>query len=425
MGVTSSHLFAEAQSILVGGVDSPVRAFKSVGGSPIFIKEGKGAYLLSEEEKVYLDYVLSWGPMILGHADPDVTNAISKRAEKGTAFGAPSALETQLAQWIQLFLPSMQKIRFVNSGTEATMSAIRAARGFTKRNLVVKFTGCYHGHVDSLLVSAGSGVLTLGNPDSAGVPQEFVSQTAVVDYNDIQSISDLFHFKGDQIAAVIVEPVAGNMGVVLPEPDFLKTLRQLCTRYQAVLIFDEVMTGFRVHPGGAQGLFGIEPDLTCLGKVIGGGLPCGAYGGKAEIMNGVSPEGNVYQAGTFSGNPLTMAAGIATLQKLKEEHGIQRAIEKTTTLVEGLRDILRHKKKPYAVQNCGTMFSVFFTQGPVKNLKDTKNVDTMAFSGYYHHMLDHGIYMAPSAFESNFVSTCHQEREITKTLAAFEKSILT
>ncbi len=419
----SERLFNEANQILVGGVNSPVRAFKSVGGTPVFIKEGQGAYLRTEDDQLLIDYVLAWGPMLLGHADPEVSLAIAQAAGHGTAFGAPGRLETELATLIQGFFPSMAKIRFVNSGTEATMSALRVARGFTKRSKVIKFSGCYHGHVDSLLVSAGSGGLTFGEPDSDGVPREMVSQTLVLPFNDVQAISDVFRFQGDQIAAVIVEPVCGNMGVVLPDPMFLTQLRALCTRYQAVLIFDEVMTGFRVHAGGAQALYGVIPDLTCLGKVIGGGLPCGAYGGRTEIMACVSPVGKVYQAGTMSGNPVVMAAGIATLTQIRDLPVVQTATAQTTRLVDGMRAILAQKQRAYTLVHCGTMFSVFFCEGPVTTLKDTQRADTRSFSRYYHEMLSEGIYLAPSAFESNFMSWRHSDRDIHRTLVAFEKCV--
>ena len=419
----SQTLFNQAKQVLVGGVNSPVRAFKSVGGTPIFMKSGKGPYLFSEDGQRYVDYVLAWGAMLLGHADDTVTEALRDQLLTGTAYGTPTALETELALLVQDFFPSMKKIRFVNSGTEATMSAIRVARGFTKRNLIVKFNGCYHGHVDSLLVGAGSGGLTFGKPESDGIPTEFIQHTVVLDYNDSAALTDLFHYKGDQIAAVIVEPVCGNMGVVLPVPDFLRTLRQLCTRYQSLLIFDEVMTGFRVHQGGAQALYNIEPDLTCIGKVIGAGIPSGAYGGRADVMDVVSPLGGVYQAGTFSGNAIAMRAGITVLNKLKTHNIVAKSHQNAATLVEGLRDIIRHAGVPITITHCGSMFSLYFCDGPIQNLTDTKKTDVQKFNAFYHKMLAQGIYMAPSAFEANFVSAVHSPQDLTQTLAAVEKSV--
>jgi len=423
MTTNSEQLFELAQSVLVGGVNSPVRAFKSVGGTPVFMKEAQGPYLRSADNALFIDYVLAWGPMLLGHADAEVVRAITQQAGRGSAFGAPTEAETILAQLIQYFFPSMEKLRLVSSGTEATMSALRVARGYTKREMVIKFTGCYHGHADSLLVSAGSGGLTFGVPDSDGVPAAFVGHTAVLPYNDCQSVSDLFHFKGDEIAAVILEPVCGNMGVVLPDPEFLKTLRLLCTRYGAILIFDEVMTGFRVDLGGAQALYSILPDMTCLGKVIGGGLPCAAYGGRSDIMAKLAPEGGVYQAGTMSGNSVAVAAGIATLEQLKGSQKFEHAKAMTKELVTGFKKILVKKKLPYTVPNCGTMFSVFFCEGVVNSLEDTKRVDRKAFAEYYHRMLAGGIYMAPSPFESNFMSAAHQVRDVEKTIQMFEKCL--
>ncbi len=419
----SKTLFDQAKQVLVGGVNSPVRAFKSVGGTPIFMKSGKGPYLFSEDGQRYIDYVLAWGAMLLGHADETLTEALRDQLLTGTAFGAPTAIETELAVLVQDFFPSMKKIRFVNSGTEATMSAVRVARGVTKRNLIVKFNGAYHGHVDSLLVGAGSGGLTFGKPESEGVPAEFIQHTAVLEYNDISALADLFHFKGDQIAAVIVEPVCGNMGVVLPVPDFLKTLRQLCTRYHSLLIFDEVMTGFRVHQGGAQALYNVEPDLTCIGKVIGAGIPSGAYGGRADVMDAVAPLGGVYQAGTFSGNAIAMRAGITVLTKLKTHNIVAKSHQNATYLVDGLRAIFRQASVPITINHVGSMFSLYFCDGPIQNVSDTKKSDTSKFNAFYHKMLDHGIYMAPSAFEANFISSVHSPQDLTQTLAAVEKSV--
>ncbi len=423
MNIRSNMLFSEAQKILVGGVNSPVRAFKSVGGSPLFMKKGQGPYLYSEDDQEYIDYVLSWGPMLLGHADPDVTKALLEAVQKGTSFGTPSQLETQLALLVQNFFPSLEKIRFVCSGTEACMSAIRLARGFTQRKLIVKFNGCYHGHADSMLVAAGSGSLTFGHPDSAGVLEEVAQNTLVLDYNDIASLKKLFETKGPQIAGVIIEPVAGNMGVVLPKEGFLQTLRELCTQYNSVLIFDEVMCGLRVHLGGAQALFNITPDLTCLGKVIGGGFSSAAYGGRADIMAFVSPLGHVYQAGTLAGNPIAMTAGIATLTKLKTHGLFEKAIEHTQALTQGMSDRLKRKNLSYVLNSVGTMFSLFFTSHPVSSLAEAKTSDTALFKTYFHHMLNQGIYLAPSQFEANFMSTVHSEKDIQNTLSAFEKAI--
>ncbi|MGE4170404.1 MAG: glutamate-1-semialdehyde 2,1-aminomutase [Candidatus Margulisiibacteriota bacterium] len=420
MTTASEVCFEAAKSVFVGGVNSPVRAFKSVGGTPVFMKEGQGPYLVSEDNQRYIDYVLSWGPMLVGHAHPKVVSALQAAVAKGTSFGTPGRLETELAVLVQQFFPSMEKLRFVSSGTEATMSAIRLARGATQRPYILKFNGCYHGHVDSLLVAAGSGALTFGHPDSAGVPQALAEQTLVADYNDTEQVQALFKAHGHHIAGVIVEPVCGNMGVILPKPGFLETLRQLCTAHDAILIFDEVMTGFRVAPGGAQEKFGITPDLTCLGKVIGGGLPCGAFGGRADLMGHLSPEGPVYQAGTLSGNPIAMTAGIATLGILKEEPVFKTAAESTDFLTTGLNQILNGK---YTVNTIGTMFSIFFCSGTVEGTADTRRVDTAAFRQYYHRMLDLGIYLAPSAFEANFLSSAHSSADLVATLAAFEKAV--
>ncbi len=416
----SQTLFQAAKAILVGGVNSPVRAFKSVGGDPVFFKRGYGPILLSEDNKEYVDYVLSWGPMILGHADAEVLQKTWAVMQNGTSFGAPTALETELAELVQSFVPSMERIRFVNSGTEACMSAIRLARGATGRKRIVKFDGCYHGHADSLLVAAGSGALTHGEPDSAGVLPELAQFTGVLPYNDIPAITAYFDAVGHEVAAVIVEPVCGNMGVVLPDPDFLPTLRSLCDQYGALLIFDEVMTGFRVGLGGAQSLYSIVPDLTCLGKVIGGGLPCAAYGGKADIMTQLSPMGPVYQAGTLSGNPVAMASGIATLTRLKDPAVFQAAVTHTDQIVLGITELLAQQRVAGTVAHCGTMWNVFFTEGPVQNLQDAKRSDTQRFARYYRTMLAEGVYLAPSQFESNFVSCRHGVVELEKLMHAFK-----
>ncbi|NBV41249.1 glutamate-1-semialdehyde-2,1-aminomutase [bacterium] len=422
-GILSQNLFEEASEILVGGVNSPVRAFRNVGGSPLFIKSGNGARIVTEDGQSLIDYVLSWGPMILGHAHPDVLAAISGAIVNGTSFGAPTRSETVLGKLIQGFFPSVEKVRFVNSGTEACMSAIRLARGFTGRRRIVKFDGCYHGHADSLLVAAGSGALTHGEPDSAGVLPELAQFTSVLPYNDIDAITSLFAEVGHDIAAVIVEPVAGNMGVVLPKPGFLETLRSITEEYESVLIFDEVMTGFRVHLNGAQSRFGITPDLTCLGKVIGGGLPCAAYGGRAEIMNFLSPVGAVYQAGTLSGNPVAMAAGIATLNLLKDGTAFEKAARFTSDLASELRDRLRVARIPAQVHSIGTMWSIFFTDHPVTTLTDAMTTDKNQFKRYYWDLLESGIYLAPSPYESNFVSSCHSVADLEATCEAVSKSL--
>lgn len=421
----SQVLFEEAKTVLVGGVDSPVRAFKSVGGHPIFMKSAQGPYLFSEDGDRYIDYVLSWGPHVLGHQHPVVIQAITQEIQQGLSYGTPSHLESKLAKLIRSFLPSIQKLRFVNSGTEATMSMIRLARGFTGRSVIVKFEGCYHGHVDSLLVSAGSGGLTFGVPDSAGILPDLAKHTQVLPYNDIEALKALFLSQGPEIAGVIIEPVCGNMGLVLPDPHFLHTLRSLCTEYDSLLLFDEVMTGFRVSLGGAQGLYGIQPDLTALGKVIGGGLPCGAYGGKAEVMAYVSPEGPVYQAGTLSGNPVVMAAGFAALGYLKENPFVfDKAVSCVQQLVQGLEGIFSKHSLRYQVLSCGTMFSLFFTDKPIRCLSDVKTCDIGQFNRYYHAMLQEGIYLAPSQFESNFMSSAHTSLDIQDTLNAMSHSIL-
>ncbi|MBT5856194.1 glutamate-1-semialdehyde 2,1-aminomutase [bacterium] len=419
----SEALFNDAQQVLVGGVNSPVRAFKSVGGSPIYMKEGKGPYLISEDGESYVDYVLSWGPMILGHAHHDVTAAIQATVSKGTSFGTSNRLEIDLAKAIQGFYPSCEKLRFVSSGTEATMSAVRLARGVTGRDIIVKFEGCYHGHVDSLLVAAGSGALTMGHPDSAGVPKAFAETTRVLPYNDIEAVKALFSVEGDRIAAIICEPVAGNMGVVLPEPGFLETLRGCCDQSGALLIFDEVMCGFRVSLNGAQGRFGVRPDITCLGKVIGGGMPVGAYGGRADIMDQLSPLGPVYQAGTLSGNPVAMAAGLETLTQLKTTEAYSRAELLTTELVSGMRDIIQSKGVSATITQCGTMFTLFFTDKRVTCLADASLGDMARFNHYFHTMLAGGIYGPPSAYEACFLSSVHGDIEIAKTLEVFGKAV--
>ena len=416
----SQTLFEEAQSILVGGVNSPVRAFGSVSGNPIFIKEGQGAHLISEDNKRYIDYVLSWGPLILGHAHPETVKAIQDQATHGTSFGAPCQLETQLAQHIQTHVPMMEKIRFVNSGTEATMSAVRLARGVTKRDKIIKFNGCYHGHSDGFLVAAGSGNLTLGTPDSAGVPASIANDTIVLDYNDTEALIQAFNNHGKDIAAVIIEPITGNMGMVFPTETFIQTLRQQCTTHDSLLIFDEVMTGFRVALGGAQALLNVTPDITVLGKVIGGGLPCAAYGASKTLMSHLAPEGPVYQAGTLSGNPLAMRAGIATLTALSTPGVFAQIAAQTSTLINTLSDHLHTSGYPATIQGAGTMFCLFFSpKNTMQNLTDVKTCNLTTFKTIHQTLLNNGIYFPPSQFEACFLSSAHTEQDIehtTKTL---------
>ena len=419
----SEAYFQEAKKHFIGGVNSPVRAFKSVGGSPLFIKEAKGAYLFDEDGNRYIDCIGSWGPMILGHANPLVMDAISKAAQKGTSFGAPHSGETQLASYVKEVLPSCEKLRFVNSGTEAAMSAIRLARGFTKRKLIVKFEGCYHGHADSFLVAAGSGALTLGKPDSDGVPAEIASLTRIVPYNNLEALKKVFKEDGDDIACVIVEPVCGNMGLVLPKLGFLEGLRDLCNCYKSLLIFDEVMTGFRVDVGGAQRLYQVKPDLTLLGKVIGGGLPCAAYGGLREVMSYLAPEGPVYQAGTLSGNPLAMAAGSATLKALVKTDVFERAKANCDCLVERLEKTITDKRWPIQVHRQGTMFGLFFSEKPIESLSDVLACDLDVFPKFFHALLQAGVYWPPSAFEACFMSAAHSKDDINQLFEAVINSL--
>lgn len=418
----SQQHFARAQRSIPGGVNSPARAFGAVGGSPVVIDRANGAYLFDLDGNRYIDYIGSWGPHILGHRHPAVIDAILGALAKGTSFGAPCELETELAELVIVAVPSIERVRMVNSGTEATMSAIRVARGFTGRNVLIKFAGCYHGHVDSLLVKAGSGALTLGTPSSPGVPSGCTSDTLVLDYNDPEQLQQAFHQRGSEIAAVILEPVVGNMGVVIPSKEFLQTLQQLCQQHGALLIFDEVMTGFRVAYGGAQSLFGIKPDLTTLGKIIGGGMPVGAYGGRADVMSVVSPLGPVYQAGTLSGNPIAMASGVATLRTLRDTNPYPRLESLTKTLVSGLTTLASNAGIPHTIPQIGSMFTLFFNPEPVTSLNVASKSDTKTFARYFHAMLQQGVYLACSQFEANFVSAAHSDQDIQQTLQAAEKA---
>ena len=411
-------LFERAREHIPAGVNSPVRAFRAVGGTPPFFERASGAYLWDADGKRYIDYVGSWGPMVLGHTHPQVVEAVQAAASKALSFGAPTEAEIELAELICRLVPSIEMVRLVSSGTEATMSALRLARGFTGRDLIVKFEGCYHGHADALLVKAGSGALTFGNPSSAGVPAQTAAQTLVLDYNDIAQVKATFDARGSEIAAVIVEPVAGNMNLVLPRPGFLEALRENCTRHGAVLIFDEVMTGFRVAQGGAQARYGIKPDLTTLGKVIGGGLPVGAFGGRRDIMEKIAPLGPVYQAGTLSGNPVAVAAGLATL-KLVQAPGFQdRIVATTDSLIEGLAAEAKKTGVVFSAQAIGSMFGLYFRPAPPTSFAEVMQCDKDRFNRFFHEMLAHGVYLAPSAYEAGFVSAAHGSVEIDATLAA-------
>jgi glutamate-1-semialdehyde 2,1-aminomutase len=414
----SIQLFAEARHFIPGGVNSPVRAFKSVGGNPVFIEKGEGSRITDADGNTYIDYIGSWGPLILGHAHPRVLAAIQEAAQLGTSFGAPTARETEMAKLVCEYVPSVEVVRMVNSGTEATMSALRLARGYTKRDKIMKFEGCYHGHADSLLIKAGSGVATLGLPDSPGVPERTAVNTITVPYNDLESVKLAFEKYGDELAAVIVEPIAGNMGVVPPQPGFLQGLREITQKHGTLLIFDEVMTGFRVARGGAQELYGITPDLTTMGKVIGGGLPVGAYGGKREIMQQVAPAGPVYQAGTLSGNPLAMAAGLATLEELGRPGVYEQLEARSHRLAEGLAENARKLGLPHTVNRVGSMVCLFFSDTPVINYETAKTSDLKRFSAYFHYLLEEGVMIPPSQFEGMFVSLAHSEEDIERTIEA-------
>ncbi len=418
----SKVLFARAKQCIPGGVNSPVRAFNGVGGDPVFVKAGRGAYLIDVDDKEYVDYVGSFGPMVAGHAHPAITHAVIDCVKNGLSFGAPTGLEIQLAEKIRECMPSIESIRMVNSGTEATMSAIRLARGFTKRNKFIKFAGCYHGHSDSLLVAAGSGALTLGVPSSAGVPESVVQHTLVAEYNRLDTVQLLFEKYPDDIAAIIVEPVAGNMNCVPPTPEFLPGLRALCDQYGSLLLFDEVMTGFRVALGGAQGHYQVKPDLTTLGKVIGGGMPVGAFGGRKDIMQCIAPLGPVYQAGTLSGNPVAMTAGLAGLALVSMPGFFERITETTQQLMQGLTERANANGIAFCTTAVGGLFGLFFTETKnIKTFDDVKKCDVEQFKKFFHGMLQEGIYLAPSAFEAGFVSSMHGVTEIKKTLTAAEK----
>lgn len=417
----SEAAYKEAVELMPGGVNSPVRAFKSVKRNPVFMDSGKGSKIYDIDGNEYIDYVLSWGPLILGHADDQVVEGIKKVAEKGTSFGAPTLIENKLAALVKERVPSIEIVRMVSSGTEATMSAIRLARGYTGRNKILKFEGCYHGHGDSLLIKAGSGVATLGLPDSPGVPESIAANTITVAYNDLESVKYAFSTYGEDIAAIIAEPVAGNMGVVPPKPGFLQGLRDVTTEYGALLIFDEVMTGFRVDYGCAQGYFGITPDITCLGKVIGGGLPVGAYGGKAEIMNQIAPSGPIYQAGTLSGNPLAMTAGFETLSQLTKDT-YKEFIRKADRLEEGLKEAAMKYNIPFTVNRAGSMIGFFFTNEDVKDYESAKTSNLDYFANFYNSMLEQGVFLPPSQFEGMFLSTALTDEDIEHTIRAAEQA---
>jgi glutamate-1-semialdehyde 2,1-aminomutase len=421
--ITNSSLFAEAKRLIPGGVNSPVRAFRNVGGEPFFVSRAKGSHLWDVEGREYIDYVGTWGPAILGHAPDVVVEAVRETATKGLSFGIPNPLEVEMAQLVCSWVPSVEKVRMVNSGTEATMSCIRLARGATNRKLIVKFQGCYHGHVDSLLVKAGSGALTHGSPDSAGIPQEFADLTIAIPFNDLEVLGRTFEKFGEQIAAVIVEAVPANAGLYLPKPGFYKALRGLCDRYGTLLIFDEVMTGFRVAKGGYQELAGIKPDLTAMGKVIGGGLPIGAFGGRADIMGFLSPEGPVYQAGTLSGNPLAMAAGLSQLRELERVDGWSQLEKLGQQMESGIRDVLSRLGKGYQFNRLGSMFCLFFTEEPVWSFADAMRSDLAAFRKFFHLCLARGVYFAPSQFETGFLCLKHTTADLERTTEVIEQAL--
>ncbi|MEJ6753679.1 MAG: glutamate-1-semialdehyde 2,1-aminomutase [Flavobacteriales bacterium] len=420
----SKKLFQQAQKVIPGGVNSPVRAFKSVGGSPIFIKHALGAYLIDEDDNQYIDYISSWGPMIIGHAHPEIINAINDQSRKGTSYGIPTELETKMANLLVSLAPNIDKVRFVNSGTEACMSAVRLARGFTNRDKIIKFSGCYHGHSDSFLIQAGSGASTFGVPNSPGITKSTASDTLLANYNDINQVSELFKNYPEKIAAVIIEPIAGNMGCVLPEKNFIDQLRELCTQNSSLLIFDEVMTGFRLALGGAQEILEVKADIVTYGKVIGGGLPVGAFGGRAEIMNFLAPDGPVYQAGTLSGNPIAMSAGYAMLKHLRSNPNIYTSLnDKTVYLRSGMEKVLKKSNLPYQINSIGSMISLHFTEKPVINFETAKAGDNTRFKNYFHGMLSNGVYLPPSAFESYFLNDAISFKDIDHTINSLEKIV--
>lgn len=419
----SAALFKRAKQFIPGGVNSPVRAYSAVGGNPPFIVKGKGAYIFDADGNRYIDLVMSWGPLIVGHAHPHVVKAIARAASLGASFGAPTENEVKLAELVCKAYPSIEKVRLVNSGTEAAMSALRTARGFTGRDIIIKFEGCYHGHSDGLLVKAGSGAATFGVPSSPGVPAEFARLTLTAPYNDLDAVEKIAKEKGDKIAGIIVEPIAGNMGVVPPKEGFLEGLRKICDRIGALLIFDEVITGFRVAFGGAQKLYGVTPDMTCLGKILGGGLPLGAYGGRKDVMSMVSPEGPVYQAGTLSGNPVAVSAGLAALELLRKP-GVYKSLEhKGSTLEKELRKSAEKAGIPVCINRVGSMLTLFFTEGPVTNFADASKQNLKAFNIFFHALLDRGVYPAPSAFEAAFLSTAHSDKDIEEIIHAAEEAM--
>ena len=420
----SKKLFEEAKKVIPGGVNSPVRAFKSVGGTPVFIKNAKGAYLFDEDNNKYIDFISSWGPMIIGHAHPEIIKAVNEQSNNGTSYGIPTELENKMAQLVVSLAPNVDKIRFVNSGTEACMSAIRLARGYTKRDKIIKFAGCYHGHSDSFLIQAGSGASTFGIPNSPGVTKGTASDTLLANFNDISQVKRLFNEYKNEIAAVIVEPVAGNMGCVLPQKEFIEDLRKLCSLYNTVLVFDEVMTGFRLALGGAQEILGIDADLVTYGKVIGGGLPVGAFGGKEEIMNFLAPDGPVYQAGTLSGNPIAMSAGYAMLKHLSLNKNIYESLEKKTSyLKKGMEEVMQATNLPFQINCLGSMISLHFTEDPVIDFLSAQKGDNTRFKNYFHGMLSQGIYLPPSAYESYFLNDAISFEDLDFTLKSFKKVV--
>lgn len=419
----NKFLFEKSQQFIPGGVNSPVRAFRSVGGTPVFFKKGLGSKLWDVDGKEYIDYINSWGPMIVGHAHPEVITAVQAAAANSLSFGAPTGLELEMAALINKLVPSMEQVRLNSSGTEATMSAIRVARGFTGRDTIVKFEGCYHGHSDGLLVKAGSGLLTFGEPDSGGVPASVAAHTLTLEYNNTQQLQDLFDKRGDEIACVIIEPVVGNMNLIVPHMEFLQALRALCTKYGAILIFDEVMTGFRVHLGGAQALYDITPDMTTLGKVIGGGLPVGAFGGRKDIMSVLAPLGKVYQAGTLSGNPVAVTAGLATLKLIQAPDFHAKLTAQTSKLIDGLKQAAKQAGIIFNAQNVGGMFGLYFSENcPSSYAEIMQNNNKEHFNRFFHSMLDDGIYLGPSAFEAGFVSSAHTDADIAYTIQAAQKA---